>query len=251
MPVIQNASTELQNEYISNDILSECNLPQDIFNQSGTSIDNLMLNNFDQTVMVLFEEFHNLGISPNSIINHSNENENNVSKNLNQSCDVNMDNSMEIENNRNEANNNEKVINNIDSTKLIKESNSNLKQVYDTSNLSDSDCGGDCNSEKDPDYCYSSDSENSEVDDTQCCSIQLNNTTKSSLETSLNASGQQICDDTNLRVTCSKPRGKEKQNFCYYCKKMQSKISRHLERVHKNEEDVKKFSALPKGIEIF
>ncbi|KYM98504.1 hypothetical protein ALC62_10782, partial [Cyphomyrmex costatus] len=74
-----------------------------------------------------------------------------------------------------------------------------------------------------------------------------NNTTQNSLETSLNVTGDKICDDINLYVENSKPKGRGKQNFCYYCKKMQSKISRHLERVPKNEKDVEKFTSLPKG----
>jgi len=84
----------------------------------------------------------------------------------------------------------------------------------------------------------------------QQCSTKSNNTIKSSLETSLNISGQKIlCDDTNLYIECSKPGRLQKQNFSYYCKKMQSKISRHLERAHKNEKKVEKFITLPKGIE--
>ncbi|KAL6254299.1 hypothetical protein P5V15_014345 [Pogonomyrmex californicus] len=38
-----------------------------------------------------------------------------------------------------------------------------------------------------------------------------------------------------------------KKNCCFYCKKLQSKIARHLETVHYNEEEVKKFAILPKG----
>ncbi|EFN69123.1 hypothetical protein EAG_14682, partial [Camponotus floridanus] len=36
-------------------------------------------------------------------------------------------------------------------------------------------------------------------------------------------------------------------NFCFFCNKMQTKIARHLENVHKDEEEVKKFRFLPKG----
>lgn len=45
------------------------------------------------------------------------------------------------------------------------------------------------------------------------------------------------------------PRGtsKSKLNFCFYCKKLQSVISRHLETVHKDEVEVRKFAILPKG----
>lgn len=118
--------------------------------------------------------------------------------------------------------------------------------TYSVDNSDDAD--------KDSDYCYSEDSENSDEEndtdkenDVQQRSAESNNTTQTSLETSLNVSGQKICDDVNLRVECSKPKGTGKQNFCYYCKKMQSKISRHLEQVHKNEEEVKKFASSPKG----
>ncbi|KAL6256744.1 hypothetical protein P5V15_011678 [Pogonomyrmex californicus] len=40
---------------------------------------------------------------------------------------------------------------------------------------------------------------------------------------------------------------KQKKNCCFYGKKLQSKIARHLETVHYNEEKVKKFAILPKG----
>lgn len=121
-------------------------------------------------------------------------------------------------------------------------------------NVDNSAYNSDCHSDdtnEDPDYYYNADSESSDEENNIVTEptepTELNNT-KSSLETSLNVSGQKICDDINLHVKCSKSGGIEKQNFCYYCKKMQSKI-RHLERVHKNEEEVKKFTALPKGIE--
>lgn len=38
-----------------------------------------------------------------------------------------------------------------------------------------------------------------------------------------------------------------KKYYCLYCKLPNSKIARHLENVHRNEEDVKKFAQLPKG----
>lgn len=55
------------------------------------------------------------------------------------------------------------------------------------------------------------------------------------------------CREDNLFVPFSKPKGLQKKNFCYYCKKFQSKIARHLENVHKSEPEVKKFILLPKG----
>ncbi|KAL6420240.1 hypothetical protein ACFW04_012141 [Cataglyphis niger] len=91
----------------------------------------------------------------------------------------------------------------------------------------------------DKDYYYSdSEDSNKENISVQSCPTESNNITKSSLETSLNVSGQKICDDINLQVKCSNVKGTRKQNFCYYCKKIQSKI-RHLERVHKDEEIIR------------
>lgn len=106
--------------------------------------------------------------------------------------------------------------------------------------------------DKDPNYNADSDSSDEENNTLiQPSAPQSNNTTQNSLETSLNVTGSKMCDDTYLHVNTSKPKGSGKQNFCYYCKKMQSKISRHLEKVHKNEDEVKKFTTLPKGIENF
>lgn len=39
----------------------------------------------------------------------------------------------------------------------------------------------------------------------------------------------------------------KKKHFCMYCNTFQSKIARHLERVHSNELEVQKFKNLPKG----
>ncbi|EFN87497.1 hypothetical protein EAI_11311, partial [Harpegnathos saltator] len=38
-----------------------------------------------------------------------------------------------------------------------------------------------------------------------------------------------------------------KKNFCFFCHKAQTKIVRHLENIHKDEEEVKRFKYLPKG----
>lgn len=56
------------------------------------------------------------------------------------------------------------------------------------------------------------------------------------------------CNDNKMFVASSQGRsGAGKNNFCLYCKTFQSKICRHLERIHKDEEDVQKFINLPKG----
>lgn len=56
-----------------------------------------------------------------------------------------------------------------------------------------------------------------------------------------------ICKDDELFVELSRgPKGDKKSNFCLYCNTMQTKIARHLELKHRNEEEVKKFLLLPK-----
>ncbi|XP_029162154.1 uncharacterized protein LOC114933735 isoform X1 [Nylanderia fulva] len=57
----------------------------------------------------------------------------------------------------------------------------------------------------------------------------------------------ETCKDDELFVELSQgPKGDKKYNFCFYCNTMQSKIARHLELKHKNEEEVKMFLLLPK-----
>lgn len=106
----------------------------------------------------------------------------------------------------------------------------------------------------DPDYDVSNDSENSDDEsNTSVVSQSFNenersNTTNSSLDTSkYTYEGKEICDDTNLIVPKSQEKGANKKYFCMYCKKLQTKFARHLETVHKNEAEVKKFILLPKG----
>lgn len=55
-------------------------------------------------------------------------------------------------------------------------------------------------------------------------------------------------NDTNMYVEQSNgSSGWKKLHFCYYCKTTQQKIARHLELMHKDVEDVRKFAKLPKG----
>lgn len=272
---------ELQNKFVSNVMLSECNLYKNILNQSETNIDNnVTLDcNFDDTITFSFEELNNLDISPNNILNY-NEDENNVVNyfecyNNNNDVDANRDDANK-NNNRNKTNNNVIDSNNnndmdintnnankdddgnntnnngIDTVELIQDQ---IKNNHQIPNVDNSAYNSDYNSDdtnKDPDYCYNADSETSDIENytklTPSTESRNSSNRNTSLETSLNISGQKVCDNTKLHVEYSKPRGINKQNFCYYCKKMQSKISRHLERVHKNEKDVQKFTALPKGI---
>lgn len=76
----------------------------------------------------------------------------------------------------------------------------------------------------------------------------MSNATVSSLDTSkYTYEDKDTCDDTNLIVLQTQKKGANKKYFCVYCKKLQSKFARHLETVHKNEAEVKKFTLLPKG----
>lgn len=66
-----------------------------------------------------------------------------------------------------------------------------------------------------------------------------------SLEDSLHVVN--ACNDEEMYVDSSKAKGVNKKHFCFYCKKLQTKIARHLECVHPTEEEVKRFIYFPKG----
>lgn len=92
------------------------------------------------------------------------------------------------------------------------------------------------------------DAEDGEADNTRPTQIQriITNTTKSSNE-SFDTSEQNdivVCDDEKMYV--DKSNSNSKKNYCVFCMKSQSQLVRHLERVHHNEADVKKFAILPK-----
>ncbi|KAG5870742.1 hypothetical protein JTB14_021995 [Gonioctena quinquepunctata] len=55
-------------------------------------------------------------------------------------------------------------------------------------------------------------------------------------------------NSTNLKINAiSGSKSKVKKYFCFYCKKLYSKLVLHLERKHPGKPDVQKFSMLPKG----
>ncbi|KAG5865428.1 hypothetical protein JTB14_004467 [Gonioctena quinquepunctata] len=57
-------------------------------------------------------------------------------------------------------------------------------------------------------------------------------------------------NSTSLKINAiSGSKSKVKKYFCFYCKKLYSKLVLHLERKHPGEPDVQKFSMLPKGCE--
>lgn len=101
----------------------------------------------------------------------------------------------------------------------------------------------------DPDYFISSDS--SDSDDSVIRTSNDENASSShcnSFDVSLESTGNTVPDDRDLSVEVSiGAKSQRKYNFCFFCNKMQTKIARHLEDVHKTEEMVKKFSVLPKG----
>ncbi|XP_071647548.1 uncharacterized protein [Temnothorax longispinosus] len=67
----------------------------------------------------------------------------------------------------------------------------------------------------------------------------------SSADVSAENIGTSACNDENMYV--EKSNVITKHNYCYFCLKLQTQISRHLETVHRNEPEVKKFAVLPKG----
>lgn len=92
-----------------------------------------------------------------------------------------------------------------------------------------------------------SENENDENDE-NATNINVNETVRSTLNltTSLCTSKKNICDDKDMYVETSQG-SKLKSSMCPYCKRLQKQFARHLESVHKTEEDVKKFRFLPKG----
>ncbi|XP_067217009.1 uncharacterized protein [Linepithema humile] len=54
------------------------------------------------------------------------------------------------------------------------------------------------------------------------------------------------CNDEDMYVEKSNTKAL-KQNYCYFCSKLQTQLPRHLEIVHRNEPEVKKFAMLSKG----
>lgn len=100
----------------------------------------------------------------------------------------------------------------------------------------------------------SDESENDSSKVSQGCknNASLSKSANSSVNISgvLNISDKAACgarDNTDLTVQTSDEKKSNKKYLCMYCKKMYSKLPRHLEHVHRNEADVKKFSALPPG----
>lgn len=161
------------------------------------------------------------------------------------------------ENCRNHDNDNDLTeIENITENKLTDHSTDVIQTIQEVNNVQVNKISSDINNSaynidsdnddaiKDPDYYYN-DSESSEDETnvtTHASLTKSDNSAKNSLETSCNISGQEICNNTALYVENSKSQGAGKKNFCYYCKTLQSKIGRHLETVHKNEEEVKNLS---------
>lgn len=54
------------------------------------------------------------------------------------------------------------------------------------------------------------------------------------------------CNDEDMQVEKSNAKSIKKSN-CFFCSKLQTQLARHLESVHCNEPEVKKFTVLPKG----
>jgi len=127
--------------------------------------------------------------------------------------------------------------------------------ITNTTELTDFNCN-DINTDVDNDIDNDSNyepSSNSSItsDNTEIESDKQNESdnNKSAAINSIDVSAISVraCNDESMYVSVSKPKGAQKKIFCYFCKKFQSKIARHLETVHRNEEEVKKFTVMPKG----
>lgn len=55
------------------------------------------------------------------------------------------------------------------------------------------------------------------------------------------------CDNTNMFILTKEEGPKVKKQCCIFCLQRYSKLVRHLEDVHKNEEEVKAFRDLTPG----
>ncbi|XP_029157971.1 MATH and LRR domain-containing protein PFE0570w-like [Nylanderia fulva] len=105
------------------------------------------------------------------------------------------------------------------------------------------------NEESGSEYLPSEDDQNSNNnDDDETQQIQKSIASMasiSSLDATKMNNGTSICDDEKMHVETSNAKN-IKQNYCIFCSKLQTQLVRHLEKVHRNESDVKKFAALPK-----
>lgn len=97
-------------------------------------------------------------------------------------------------------------------------------------------------------YVPSEDEQNA-LDELQEKRQSILNSTKTSTST-LDASqindGAAICNDEIMSVETSNLKS-GKRNYCVFCSKLQTQLARHLEMVHRNEPEVKKFAILPKN----
>lgn len=83
-------------------------------------------------------------------------------------------------------------------------------------------------------------------DETESTHEYSKNETVDSTNLTPSRSSFKVCDDRNMYVETSE-NPKSKLAMCPYCKQFQTQFARHLESIHKTEEDVKKFRLLPKG----
>lgn len=97
------------------------------------------------------------------------------------------------------------------------------------------------NVNEDSDYIPNTDTETS-CQNVSCASLKVS---KGSM---MDVSNTAPIDIRKLKIPFSHSDERStKKNFCYYCKSLQTKLARHLEKKHKDEEKVKGFLRLPKG----
>jgi len=108
------------------------------------------------------------------------------------------------------------------------------------------------NEDKESEYLPSEDeqhlSHNNELSQKRKSTLSTTISSSSSFDVSkINKNVISICNDENMYVETSNAKS-VKQNYCLFCSKLQTQLARHLETVHRNEPDVKKFAILPQKI---
>lgn len=88
--------------------------------------------------------------------------------------------------------------------------------------------------------------DDNELPQKQTYKVILRNTSStSSLEISQINNDAPACNEEIMYVETSDTKS-TKKNYCVFCSKLQTQLARHLQTVHRNKPDVKKFAVLPK-----
>ncbi|XP_067215704.1 uncharacterized protein [Linepithema humile] len=247
----------------------------DLHNNISFSLDNDKNHTIVDSTINANNSMNNVGFDNNVMFSHDNDNGcNTIDININNFMNCNnSDNNMTFSDNDNANNsetgvvlnnvmifpydddNNSSILNDLTTAKtstIYNNSDNNIIFSCDDDNIINNTQIACANITNTSEYLPSASEITVENETTEHESIHNNNSTtndKNSSESLIDISFINTfgCKEDNLYIPFSQPKGLQKKNFCYYCKKFQSKIARHLENVHKLEPEVKKFLLLPKG----